>query len=89
MWLYERRDSAYVRTRRVGSRQYGCVATWISGDEFTSPALLASLWRFQLSIGPLGGIDAGFADAGVHGRIWHVRKGVGIGLGYLPGAVRA
>jgi hypothetical protein len=86
-WLYSDRkfaDPFPERITRIGSRKYGLVATYISGDAYTSPAILATVWRFHLGFGPGGGIEAGFIDAGIRGRLWNMRRGRYLGLGWKP-----
>jgi hypothetical protein len=83
-WLYASRDLHGERIRRVGSRQYGLVATYLSGDAYTSAALLATVWRFHFGLGPYGGVEAGFLDAGIRGRVWLLSGGRGLGLGWMP-----
>jgi hypothetical protein len=87
VWLYARRERSEPfpeRVTRIGSRQYGLVATRISGDAYTSPATLATVGPFHFGFGPGGGIEAGFIDAGIRGRLWHVRHGRYLGLGWKP-----
>lgn len=86
-WLYASREiggPCAERIRRVGSRQYGLVVTYIDGDAYTSPAILGTVWRFHFGFGPGGGIEAGFIDAGIRGRLWHMGRGRFLGLGWKP-----
>jgi len=86
-WLYESREFAAPcpeRIRRFGSRRYGLVVNYIDGDAYTSPAILGTVWRFHFGFGPGGGIEAGFIDAGIRGRLWNMRRGRYLGLGWKP-----
>ena len=86
-WLYSSREfhgACPGHIRRLGSQQYGLVVTYISGDAYTSPAILVTVWRFHLGFGPGGGIEAGFADAGIRGRLWNTGRGRSLGLGWKP-----
>jgi hypothetical protein len=87
VWLYSKRTFAAPcgeTITRVGSWKIGFVVTHISGDAYTSPAVLATVWRFHLGFGPGDGIAAGFGDAGIHGRLWNTGCGRALGLGWGP-----
>jgi hypothetical protein len=86
-WLYASREIGGPcpgRIRRLGSRQLGVVFTYVDGGAYTSPGILGTVWRFHFGFGPAGGIDAGFTDAGIRGRLWNMRRGRALGLGWKP-----
>jgi hypothetical protein len=82
-WVYDSRTDRYgTKTRRVGSRKYGLVATWMSGDEHLSASLLVQVWRLHFGAGPYDGISEGFAFADIRVVLRELPGGRGVGIGW-------
>lgn len=83
-WIYDSRTTYGTTVRRFGSRKYGLVANWMSGDEHLSASVIGTVWRLHFGAGPYEGIASGWSYANVRGHIFSLPGGRGLGIGWGP-----